>query len=157
MCSINHSKFPCRICAKSIRDKDKAVQCDLCELWIHIKCKNLNYLDYRYLQNCDESWYCIECCSTFLPFNSLSSNKNFLACCTSTDNNIQLNDLENDQDGSLSLKPSSKLELLIKPINNATPENSNDHEKFLHLNIMTLKKCITLKYLTKIDRYPYSI
>ena len=35
--------------------KIKAVQCELCELWIHIKCKNLNYLDYRYLQNCDES------------------------------------------------------------------------------------------------------
>ena len=67
---------------------DKAVQCDLCELCIHIKCNNLNYLDYRYLQNCDESWYCIECCSTIFPFNSLSSNKKILACCTSTDNNI---------------------------------------------------------------------
>ena len=29
-------------------------------------------------------------------------------------------------------------------------------EKFLHLNIMTLKKCITLKYITTIYRYPYS-
>ena len=88
MCNINHAKYPCRICAKNVHDKDKAVQCDLCELWIHIKCNNLNYLDYRYLQNCDESWYCIECCSTIFPFNSLSSNKNFLACCANTDNNI---------------------------------------------------------------------
>ena len=38
-----------------------------CELWIHIKCNNLNYLDYRYLQICDESWYCIDCCSTIFP------------------------------------------------------------------------------------------
>ena len=66
-----------------LHDKDKAVQCDLCEFWIHIKCNNLNYLDYRCLQNCDESWYCIECCSSIFPFNSLSSNKNFLTCCTS--------------------------------------------------------------------------
>ena len=130
MCNINHPKFPCKICAKNVHDKDKAVQCDLCELWIHIKCNNLNYLDYRYLQNCDESWYCIECCSTIFPFNSLTSNKNFLACCTNTDSNItQWNDLENDHNSSLSLKPSSKLELLVNQFNNATPENGNDPEK----------------------------
>ena len=63
------------------------------------------------------------------PFNSLSSNKNFLTCCTSTDNNIQWNDLENDHDSSLSLKLSSNLELLVNQFNNATPENSNNTEK----------------------------
>ena len=52
-----------------------------------------------------------------------------MACCTSTDNNIQWNDLENDHDSSLSLKPTSNLELLINPFNSATPENSNDPEK----------------------------
>ena len=77
MRNIRNHKFPCRFCTKNVHDKDKAVQCDLCELWIHIKCNNLNYLDYRYLQNCDEFWYCIECCSTISPFNSLSSNKKF--------------------------------------------------------------------------------
>ena len=130
MCNINHAKYPCRICAKNVHDKDKAVQCDLCELWIHIKCNNVNYLDYRYLQNCDESWYCIECCSTIFPFNSLSSNKNFLACCTNTDNNItQWRDLEHDHNSSLLLKPSSNLELLVNQFNDATPENNNDLEK----------------------------
>ena len=87
MCNITYPKFPCRICIKNVSDKDKAVQCDLCELWVHIKCNNLNYLDYRYLQNSDKSWYCTECCSTNFPFNSLSSNKNFLACCTNIDIN----------------------------------------------------------------------
>ena len=129
---ISYPKFPCRICAKNVHDKDKAVQCDLCEFWIHIKCNNLNYLDYRYLQNCDESWYCIECCSSIFPFNSLSSNKNFLTCCTSNDsdsNFIQLKELENDHNSSLLLKPSPNLELLVNQFNNATPENNNDPEK----------------------------
>ena len=130
MCNINCPKFPCKIRAKNVQDKDKAVQCELCELWIHIKCNNLNYLDYRYLQNCDESWYCIECCSTILPFDSLSSNKNFLACCTNTNSNItQWKDLENDHDSWLLWKPSSNLELLVNQFNNATPENGNDPEK----------------------------
>ena len=114
MCNINQPKFTCRIFAKNIHDKDKAVQCDIYELWIHYKWNNLNYLDYRYLQNCDESWYCIEGCSTIFSFNSLSSNKNFLTCCTNTDSNItQWKDLENDYDNSLSLNPSSSLELSV--------------------------------------------
>ena len=45
MCNITYPKFPCRICEKNVSDKDKAVQCDLCKLWVHIKCNNLNYLD----------------------------------------------------------------------------------------------------------------
>ena len=49
---------------------------------------------------------CIECCSSIFPFNSLSSNKNILTCCTSTDsdsNFIQLKELENDHNSSLLL------------------------------------------------------
>ena len=126
MSNINHPKFPCKICAKNVHDKDKAV---LCKLWVHIKCNNLNYLDYRYLQNCDESWYCIECCSTIFPFNTFTSNKNFLACCTNTGGNItQWKDLETDHNSSLSLKSFSKLELLVNQFNNATSENGNDPE-----------------------------
>ena len=70
MCNINHPKFPCKICAKIVHNKDKAVQCNLCELWVHIKNNSLNYLDYRYLQNCDESQYCIECSNTIFFLNS---------------------------------------------------------------------------------------
>ena len=148
MCNMNRPKIPFRIRAKSVHDKDKAVQCDLCELWIHIKCNKLNYLDYRYLQNCDESWYCIECCSTIFPFNSLSSNKKFLACCTNTDSNIiQWKDLENDHASSLSLKLSSNLELLVNHFSNATPENSDDREKIIFSH----------KNLTIINHYPCSI
>ena len=158
MCNINHPKFPCKICAKNVHDKDKAVQCDLCELWIHIKCNNLNYLDYRYLQNCDESWYCIECCSTIFPFNSLSSNKNFLACCTNTDSNItQWKDLENDHDSLLLLKPSSNLELGSTGLTMLPQKMVMTQKKLLHLNIITLMKWITLKYLIKINHFPYSI
>ena len=40
---------------------------------------------------------------------------------------------------------------------NATPENGNDPKKLLHLNIMTLIKRITLKHLTKINCFPYSV
>ena len=44
MSNINHPQFPCKICAKNVHDKDKAVQCDLCELWIHIRCNLIIYI-----------------------------------------------------------------------------------------------------------------
>ena len=160
MCNTNDPKFPCKICAKNVHDKDKAVQCDLCELWIHIKCNNLNYLDYRYLQNCDESWYCIDCCSTIFPFNSLSSNKNFLSCCTNTDSSIThtlWKDLENNHNSSLSLKPSSKLELLVNQFNNATLENDNDPEKIASSKYYDTDEIHNIEIPHKINHSPYSI
>ena len=45
MCNVNYPKFQAGIVQKNIHDKDKAVQCDLCEFGIHMKCNNLNYLD----------------------------------------------------------------------------------------------------------------
>ena len=147
MCNITYPKFPCRICEKNVSDKDKAVQCDLCELWVHIKCNKLNYLDYRYLQNSNESWYCLKCCSTTFSFNSLLSNKTFLSCCTNTDdnNNTHWIDLENDHNSSLSLKPSKNLELLVIQFNNATPENSNDPEKVCSTKYYGIKEMYNIK------------
>ena len=37
MCNINHPKFPCKICAKNVHDKNIAVQCDLFELSLSLK------------------------------------------------------------------------------------------------------------------------
>ena len=71
------------------------------------------------------------------PFNSLSSNRNFPTCCTNIDNNsTHWIDLENDHSSSLTLKPSSNLELLVNQFNNASPENSNDPEKSLFIQIL---------------------
>ena len=108
----------------------QAVQCDLCELEIHINCNKLNYVDYRYLQNYNGPWYCIEfLLAIIFTFNSFSSNKNFLACCTNTNSNItQWKGLENDHE-SLLLLTSSNLELLVNQFNNATSENGNNPEK----------------------------
>ena len=118
-----------------------------------VKCNNLNYLDYRYLQNSTESWYCIECCCTIFPFNSLSSDKNFMACCANTNNNTtQWIDLRNDHNSSLSLKPSN-LKLLVNQFDNATPEIIMTLKKFIHPNIGNIEiphknKSLSLFHIT---------
>ena len=50
---ITITKFLCKLCPKNVSDNDSAILCDLCQTWIHIKCKQLNYTDYQYLQGSD--------------------------------------------------------------------------------------------------------
>ena len=60
----------------------------------------------------------------------LGTKSYWLIVATKTDNNTtQWIGLGNDHNSSLSLKPSSNLELLVNQFNNATPEISNDPEK----------------------------
>ena len=146
MCNINYPKILCKICAKYVHDKDKAVQCDHCELGIHTKCNNLNYFDYRYLQNCNESWYFIKCCSAIFPFNSLLTNKNFLGYCNSIK---QLKDLGNDHDSSLLLKSSPNLELLVNQFNNATLEKNNGPKNISSFKYYDIGKMHNIKALYK--------
>ena len=39
-----------------------------CNQWVHIKCNNLNDLDYNILKSKHENWYCILCTPEILPF-----------------------------------------------------------------------------------------
>ena len=78
--------------------------CELCNYWIHINCNNLNYIDYKFLQNSNDSWYCILCCSQIFPFNSMKSNKIFSICVSNFHNNNKPG--KTNIEGSLLLKPS---------------------------------------------------
>ena len=69
-------KFPCKICKNNVTNSDQAIQCDLCDSWVHIKCNDLNYIDYKFPQNSNDPWFCILCCSEIFPFSTVK-NKNF--------------------------------------------------------------------------------
>ena len=50
--------------------------CDLCIKWIHIRCNNLNDLNYEYLKTNDETCYCKTCIQEILPFYNKQINPN---------------------------------------------------------------------------------
>ena len=54
-------KFPCGICNKSVKSNQKAVQCDSCDLWIHIVCNNTTNPEYELLKHQDDLWFCSLC------------------------------------------------------------------------------------------------
>ena len=58
--------FPYSICTKAIGNNDNSIYCDICNLWAHIKCNNLNFIYYQYLYRYDDS--CLKCNSELFPF-----------------------------------------------------------------------------------------
>ena len=66
----------CPFCEIINKACDKAVCCDLCNKWIHIKCNDLNDLGYENLKLRNESWYCKECIHKIVPFCRRKVNPN---------------------------------------------------------------------------------
>ena len=80
-------KFPCRSCNKNVNENHKEIQCDICDIWIHIKCNFLNKNDYEYLQNSPNSpFYCIKCIEENLPFSKLLNKEFCISIINGVDN-----------------------------------------------------------------------
>ena len=68
-------KYPCAKCNRNVAKRHKAICCDICDKWIHIKCNLLNFNDYKKLQNDPSPFYCIQCTSTIFPYGKLTNNE----------------------------------------------------------------------------------
>ena len=53
----------CKACNKKIHKKQKAISCDACERWIHLKCSDMTKSRYKEneIENKDFPWVC-DCC-----------------------------------------------------------------------------------------------
>ena len=72
------TRFPCGICLKPVAKNHKAVKCDYCDLWIHIKCNKMNTQTYNLLLNDNSAWsawYCLTCSKKFILFSTLNENE----------------------------------------------------------------------------------
>ena len=139
--SIN---FPCKVCGKNVYDSDQAIQCDLWDYWIQINYNNFTYVGYKFLQNSNDPWYCILCCSQIFPFNSMKSNKNFSMYVSNFHNNKPGKTLNSEN--SLLLKPSENLKLLVNQFNNnVSPEDNTDPEDVFQSKYYDIDELQTMK------------
>ena len=70
--------YPCGVCKKAVGINHKAIQCSLCELWVHIRCNLLDKNDYAYYQdvnNDQEDFFCINCLADSIPLSNLNSTE----------------------------------------------------------------------------------
>ena len=51
----------CKSCSKGCRRNQKAIECDHCENWYHMKFINMANLEFLHLTNPKASWICTAC------------------------------------------------------------------------------------------------
>ena len=65
--------YPFANCKKSVLNQHKTIFCEHYNQWVHIKCNDLNDLDYSLQKSKNKFWYCILCTSEILPFCTVKS------------------------------------------------------------------------------------
>ena len=86
-----NTKHPCNICKKSVHKNHRAIQCDICDYWVHMKCNKLSPSEYETLKLSNDPWYCIHCLQTILPFMHETNEQFHLT--TTKGLNIELNNI----------------------------------------------------------------
>ena len=71
-------KDKCAVCNKTVSIKHKAVCCDICNQWIHIKCNFIDNKTYQNLQDSNDEWYCLNCNKTIFPFSNIDNQHLYL-------------------------------------------------------------------------------
>ena len=56
----NAANNPCGICDKNIHGNQRAIFCDNCNFYVHIKCNDISAAEYKELEKepDDVSWFC---------------------------------------------------------------------------------------------------
>ena len=91
-----------------------------------MKCNHLNYIVYKYLQGCNEPWYCLSCTTMLFPFGNLNNQK-FLGFVNNNNDNNNESKISNSY---LILKPPPD-PALFNQFNNVIPENNSDPENMI--------------------------
>ena len=139
---------PCGICLNPVAKNHKAVKCDNCDLWIHIKYNNINVKAYNLLINDNTVWYCLTCSKKLYPFLVPNDNdfhstiqgktikfKAFTRKRSSIENVIidKLNDAVSESD----LENSSQY-FEVDDFNKAFNSSNHKGTNFFHMNISSL-------------------
>ena len=61
-------KCPCLVCGRSLAKNHRALQCDFCDKWVHIKCNLIDKKTYEMLKLDETPWSCINCTEDIFPF-----------------------------------------------------------------------------------------
>ena len=70
--------YPCGVCNKKVGDRMRAVKCDICKYWNHIKCDNIDPKYYEILkktENINRHHFCKTCKEDMFPFQKVQNEQ----------------------------------------------------------------------------------
>ena len=70
-------KYRCGTCKLNVNKSQKAIQCDNCNYWNHIKCDKIDSNVCATLKNSKEHYICNLCKEEIIPFHKLSNQQFF--------------------------------------------------------------------------------
>ena len=70
-------KYPYKVCNKVVAKSHNTIQCDLCDMWVHVKCNKINLQTYRFFQQCQVQWFCCKFLQNTMPFGNLTDHEWF--------------------------------------------------------------------------------
>ena len=71
-------KNPCSICKFRVHNIHKAIFCNICHFWTHMKCTSLSLSEYNDLTNSDCDGFCTNCLADMFPFDHFENGTDFL-------------------------------------------------------------------------------
>ena len=72
-----HPRYPCGTCRRVVGERNKAIQCEVCNYWNHIGCDGISPYDYEKLKKLPQVerdkiiHYCKRCMEDALPFQQV--------------------------------------------------------------------------------------
>ena len=107
------TKQYCNTCVRTVRGNQKALICDSCLSWVHLKCTPLSIYDYQQLKSDSSKWYCPNGLSQIFSFNHIIDDFEFASCLfnQSSSNGINADIVKNEQ-----LKLINKLKICNRDI-----------------------------------------
>ena len=82
-------KYPCGLCSKSVASNHRAVLCEVCYYWHHIKCVQISPSEYKLLSASEDSWVCSNCSSFQFTVSYFDSDQSIN---TSTNSSLDTDD-----------------------------------------------------------------
>ena len=71
----------CGLCKLTVNDNDRAICCDKCKKWIHIKCNRVTVKQYKHFQNNPNiEFTCRECNKCGICEKNVASNHHAIEC-----------------------------------------------------------------------------
>ena len=110
-------KCPCEICLRRCKRNHCAIQCDMCDGWIHLKCTVISPLKFHTLCSSTEPYLCQNCYSELFPFQTLD-DKHLLNEMRNDDKlNFDINHTNNSFFPAKCLQADNKIKSLLNDLN----------------------------------------